>query len=161
MGVLLTGLAALAMVACVGMFLRIAWVDFHSLKIRNRDVLYLLGPALVLAATRDGAGILADLGAAGLLFALGLLAWLMRMMGAGDAKLYFPLGLAVGWAGLGAYALGLILGSLLLLAVTKAGALFPPGRFRDRLTLFRLRRTYPYGVPMSLAALVAMVSAGL
>jgi prepilin peptidase CpaA len=154
---LLPVLSAAALLVCAAMFLRIAWVDFQTLKISNRDVLLLVPPALILAATRHDAGLLADLGAGGLLFAVGLLAWLLRMMGAGDAKLYLPLGLAVGWNGLAFYAVGLLVASLLMLVTFRLGRFFPAGPLRERMADLRARRMYPYGVPMSLAAIGAMV----
>lgn len=158
---LLSLLSIAAFLGCVLQFLRIAWFDFQTLKIRNLDLMLLLVPAFTLAATRGGAGLLPDIGAGCLLLVLGILIWLLRMMGAGDAKLYFPLGLAVGWNGLAIYALGLIVASFGLMLAVRLRNVISTGAFRDRLAFFHKSKAYPYGVPMSFGAIAAMIFAGL
>lgn len=101
----------------------------------------------------------ADVAAGVILFVLGVVFWLLRMMGAGDAKLYLPLGILIGWQGLTAFALLLLPVSLLFLGLLKVGPRILPqnARIGARLAELRARRTIPYGVPMAAAAIVALV----
>lgn len=153
--------AALVLVAA-GLLVRIAVIDFRSFRISNADVIVLCAVALALIAVAPGAGVPSDLAAGALLFGLGVLFWLLRMMGAGDAKLYLPIGFLVGWNGMALFAILLLPASLLLMLVVRLGpALLPASGFVERLRHIAARRTYPYGVPMALAALVAMLTTRL
>lgn len=161
MATLLPWIAGALLIAVILQLLRIAWGDARRLKIRNVDVLVLTALALGLSASRAGHAILPDLAAGAMLFLLGLVFWLLRMMGAGDAKLYFPLGVVIGWGGLAFYALALIPASLLLwLSVRLGPAILPEGALRARLAHFASTRRYPYAVPMIAAALVALALRG-
>jgi prepilin peptidase CpaA len=98
--------------------------------------------------------------AAGLiLFVLGVVFWLLRMMGAGDAKLYLPLGILIGWQGLLPFALLLLPVSILFLGVMAAGPRLLPGASAVgvRMAEIRARRAIPYGVPMAATAIAVLI----
>lgn len=138
---------------------RIAWIDFRTLRIANRDVLVLTAVAAVLlipGVTPEG---WANLVPAFVLFALGVLFWLLRAMGAGDAKLFFPLGILIGFPGLVIFALGLLPFSLVFLLLTRLAkrGLTGQGAVSLRLAEIAAGRGIPYGVPMALAAALAIL----
>lgn len=150
-------LEAIATLAGAGLLLRVAVGDFLTLRIPNRDVLVLLALAVTASALRADPGLWPDLAVGLLLFALGFVLWLVRAMGAGDAKLYLPLGILVGWQAVAVYALALIPATLLLIVFVRAGRRWlAEGTIRARLEVFARTRAYPYAVPMVLAALVAL-----
>ncbi|MBB6224931.1 Flp pilus assembly protein protease CpaA [Rhizobium leguminosarum] len=62
-----------------------------------RAVAVMLGSADVGAALFASSGIGGDVGAGLLMFMLGVVLWAFRLFGAGDAKLFLPIGLFVGW----------------------------------------------------------------
>ena len=145
--------------ACLGYLLRIAWHDFQTFRIRNRDVLILGAMVALLLGMRGFAGLVPDLLAGGLLFALGFVLWLLRMMGAGDVKLYLPLGVLVGWSLLPVYVVFLLVASLgLLLAIWIARrAQWQNGAIRARLTQIAATGKVPYAVPMALGAIATLL----
>lgn len=141
---------------------RIAWIDFQTLRIPNRDVLWLVAVTAVLLLPGVTPAGWANLVPALILFLLGVVFWLLRAMGAGDAKLFFPLGILVGWQGIGLFALCLLPFSLLFLALAKlaaAGKLVQgssgQGGLAARLAEIGRGRGIPYGVPMAFAATAA------
>lgn len=142
---------------CLACLAVIAWRDFLTYRITNRDVLILLGLVALLLLLRGAqagvAQILPDLIAGTLLFALGFVMWMAGAMGAGDVKLYFPLGLLVGWALLPVFVMFLLLASVLMLLAVWLARRFPRdhGRLRARLTEIAQAGKVPYGVPMALA----------
>lgn len=152
---------------CLGFLAVIAWRDFLTYRISNREVLIFLALVILLLLLRWmqglGADIPADLLAGTLLFALGFVMWLAGAMGAGDVKLYFPLGVLVGWALLPVYVVFLLLASVLMLGAVWWGRRFPreQGRVRARLTEIALAGKVPYGVPMALAAILTVLPRAL
>lgn len=152
---------------CLGFLAVIAWRDFLTYRISNRDVLIFLALVILLLLLRWMQGleadIPADLLAGTLLFALGFVMWLAGAMGAGDVKLYFPLGVLVGWALLPVYVVFLLLASVLMLGAVWWGRRFPRehGRVRARLTEIALAGKVPYGVPMALAAILTVLPRAL
>jgi prepilin peptidase CpaA len=145
--------------ACMVHMAWIAWHDFRTLRIRNTHVVALsLGAALLLLPGVSDFGF-ANLLPAVLLFVLGVVFWLFRMMGAGDAKLFFPVGLIVGLAGAALFAIALLPASLLTLAAIWAGARgwLGQGYIGRRLKELRRLGGVPYAVPIFLAALVAVL----
>jgi prepilin peptidase CpaA len=143
----------------VAWLLHIAVQDFLTMRISNARVLVLLGFAVALLATKGFDGVGAHLAAAGLLFVLGVLFWALGMMGAGDAKLYLPLGLLIGWHGLGAFALFLLLGSVLFLLAVKLSRYLPQGQGRAmaQMQMIAAGKGVPYAVPMALAATASLI----
>jgi prepilin peptidase CpaA len=138
---------------------RIAWVDFMTLRIRNKDVLILLALVLVLWLVRSGGRDWIDLLAGGILFVLGVVFWALRMMGAGDAKLFLPLGVMIGWSDLMLFAVALLPATLLTLALFLGLRWIAPktGLVGGRLQQIARLRGVPYAVPLFLAAIPAMV----
>lgn len=138
---------------------RVAWIDFCTLRIPNREVLLLLAlslPLLIPGVTQPG---LANLVPGLLLFVLGVVFWLLRMMGAGDAKLFLPLGFLVGWDGVLIFAICLLPFSLVLLGLmklAKRGAL-GSGFVARRLGEIATTRGIPYGVPMAASGFAAVL----
>ncbi|MFD1196042.1 prepilin peptidase [Seohaeicola saemankumensis] len=144
---------------CFGFLLYLAWQDFLTFRIRNRDVLIFSGMVLALLALRGFEGALPDVMAGLLLFGLGFVMWLLGAMGAGDVKLYLPLGVFVGWSMLPIYVVFLLLGSVLLLMSILAARRFPSekGLLRARLTKIARTKGVPYAVPMAFGAILTML----
>ena len=154
----------------VFLFLFAAWSDFRTWKIPNAVVLalvtlYALRAVAVMLSSEDiGAALFApsgiggDLGAGLLMFMLGVALWTFRLFGAGDAKLFLPIGLFVGWHGMLPFAmLLLVLGILTLLALRLP---VPPSvahlAFFMRIEEIRASRKIPYGVIMVFATLLTL-----
>lgn len=152
---------------CLGFLAVIAWRDFLTYRIRNQDVLILTCMVAVLVILRGLQGSMADLTpdllAGVLLFVLGFVMWLLGAMGAGDVKLYFPLGVMVGWALLPIYVVFLLFASLLMLMAIWLGRRFPKeqGRLRARLTEIAQAKTVPYAVPMAIGATLTLLPQAL
>ena len=147
---LLVGLAGMAWIAID---------DFRNLKIRNRDVMLLTLVAAVIVATDPSGAWKSSLLVGTVLFVMGFLLWMAKLIGAGDAKFYFPLGLIAGWSGIGIYVIMLFLTSVIFLIVLRVEASRPPGggAVRRRLAEIAEKRRVPYGVPMALAAILAVI----
>lgn len=137
---------------------RIAWIDFMTLRIRNTDVGILMGLALLGWLARSGGQEWIDLVAGGFLFLLGFVFWAFRMMGAGDAKLFLPLGVMIGWSNLIVFAIALLPASLLTLAVFFLAKFLPEGGLvGGRVRQIARLRGVPYAVPLLFAAVPAML----
>lgn len=161
----------IAIIAASILVLWAAWQDFLTWKIRNGTVLALIAVYVVLAAANylwryrysgtlpaGHLSLASDLGAALLLFAVGFALWLVRMLGAGDAKLFFPLGLFIGFHHLLLFAIILALAAVV---VTLALKFRIPIQYHGlpyvaRLEEIRSTGKVPYAVLMAAAALVAM-----
>lgn len=148
---------------CMGFLAVIAWRDFLSFRISNRDVLILTVMVAALVLLRGAQGTMADLVpdlfAGALLFVLGFVMWLLGAMGAGDVKLYFPLGVLVGWALLPIYVVFLLLASILMLVAVWVGRRFPKENagLRARLTEIARAKKVPYAVPMAIGAILTLL----
>lgn len=143
------GVALLA----VGLLLHIAWHDFWHLKIRNTSVLVLLGLYGLWALLGGFQSLTGDLGTGLILFLIGLVMWRARMMGGGDVKLYFALGLFMGIAKVGLFAIALLAATLLFLAaLTVAARVKYGGVILCRLREIQDSGKAPYAVPLCLAA---------
>jgi len=146
--------------AAIVMFLYIAWQDFMTLRIRNVHVGILTGFYALFALASGFDQLVGDLSAGALLFGISFVFWLFRAIGAGDVKLYFPLGLFVGFDGLMPYAVFLMVFSLIILALIKIWGRFSKGRtlLGRRFAEIRAGGNVPYGVPMGLSAILVMVA---
>ncbi|MGI9352425.1 MAG: prepilin peptidase [Rhizobiaceae bacterium] len=148
----------IVILAALGTLIYVAWVDFREFKIRNNSILLLIILYLLLTATNGFANILSEISAGLLLGVMGIVFWLLRMMGAGDAKLYFPIGLLVGWNNLGPFVLLLILFSLILYLVLKLPIPWYLQHFKMMMRVREIRegKVIPYGVPIAFAAIVVL-----
>lgn len=152
------------------LFLYAGWTDFRTWKIPNavvltlvtlyalRAVAVILGSDDVGAALFASSGIGGDIGAGLLMFMLGVTLWAFRLFGAGDAKLFLPIGLFVGWHGMLPFAvLLLVLGIVTLLILRLPVPLrLAHLAFFMRIEEIRTSRKIPYGVIMVFAALLTM-----
>lgn len=155
-------------------FLYAAWSDFQRWRIPNGAVLalvaiYGLGAAARLLSTEDfGAelfsldGVGGDVGAGLLFFALGVGLWAFRLFGAGDAKLFLPIGLFVGWHAMLPFAFFLLLGGVLTMLALRLPMPLAFAHYAVimRIEEIRVTRKIPYGVIMVFAALVTMALRG-
>lgn len=153
------------LIAAIACLLFIGWRDFVTLKISNKIVLVLLGVYVAYTGLRffvEGlsvAAIIDELIAGGILFGLTFVFWLLGKIGAGDVKLYLPVGLFIGLNGLLPYAVFLAITSILTLMVIKGGGRLSKGKswFGQRLIELRGLGKVPYGVPMGLSAVCVMI----
>ncbi|MEY9627243.1 prepilin peptidase [Sinorhizobium fredii] len=170
-------------VATVLLLLYAAWSDFRFWKIPNSIVLALIvvyafsaALKLLMAEQAGGAlgelmaddlgaelfsssGIAGDIGAGLLLFTLGFGLWSFKLFGAGDAKLFLPIGLFIGWHGMLPFAVFLLIGGIGALLILKFPMPLQLAHFSVvmRLEEIRTTRKIPYGVIMVAAALPVMV----
>lgn len=156
------------------LFLYAAWSDFRRWRIPNGTiaalvVLYaIVALASMMTTTDRGAalfsptGIGGDVAAGLLLFALGTVLWSFGLFGAGDAKLFLPIGLFVGWIGMMPFTIYLLIGGVAALLALKLPVplQFAHLAFFTRLDEIRTSRKIPYGVIMVLAALASMTLSG-
>jgi prepilin peptidase CpaA len=164
-----TLLGSLSLIVALFFFLHAAWVDFQTWKIPNRTVLFLIGWFVIYAAVVLASGqaqrfelfLPGSLAAGGLLLVTGFALWKLRLFGAGDAKLMFPVGLFLGWANLLPYAIWLAAFAVFALLALKlplpAGASMTTVGMR----IDEIRRSgkVPYAVIM-VASLIATIAPG-
>lgn len=150
---------SLVVVAIAGVvFLYIGWRDFLTLKIANTSVGILLGLFVVAVALNEFATLRSGLLAGVVLFALGYVFWLLGLMGGGDAKLFLPAGLFLGWPGLPLFVIALLFYSVLsyvFAVVVPVGS--GNSALSQRLREIRATRNFPYGVTISLATVTALL----
>lgn len=146
-------LSLMAQAAVIALLLGIAWYDVRRFKILNWAVIALL---LLYLPAQGALGFphwQTDLLAGAILFAMGFVMWLLRGLGAGDAKLMFPLGLNLGQVALVPFALLLLLVSVLLYAVILAADLLKAQRgLAGWLAGLRRGGRVPYGLVLTLAS---------
>ncbi|MCB2401393.1 A24 family peptidase [Rhizobium ruizarguesonis] len=152
------------------LFLYAAWTDFRTWKIPNtivlalvalyalRAVAVMLGSEDVGAALFASSGIGGDVGAGLLMFTLGVMLWAFRLFGAGDAKLFLPIGLFVGWQGMLPFSLLLLVLGIVTLLVLRLPVPLRVAHlaFFMRIEEIRASRKIPYGVVMVFAVLLTL-----
>ncbi|MBB4114197.1 prepilin peptidase CpaA [Rhizobium sp. BK226] len=152
------------------LFLYAAWTDFRTWKIPNTLVLalvtlYVLRAAAVILSSEDvgaalfaSSGIGGDLGSGLLMFMLGVVLWALRLFGAGDAKLFLPIGLFIGWHGMLPFSFLLLVLGIVTLLVLRLPVPLPVAHlaFFMRVEEIRASRKVPYGVVMVFAALLTL-----
>lgn len=145
-----SGFSDLILVGAIVVLVGIVRADIESLKITNRSVLILGMVYAVWAVVTGFDTIWGDLAAGAILFTLALVMWLLRLMGAGDVKLYAVIGSLVGIELLFLYAMLLLAVSFVLVIAIQTLGRSP------RSTLLREMRTsgkVPYSVPICAAAI--------
>jgi prepilin peptidase CpaA len=136
----------------------IAWFDFTTQKIANRDVLLLLclgAGSLLLLLLRSGSWWDMGLSAmAGLLLFVALFPfWALRKVGAGDVKLMAVVPFLIGGSGLFLFSMLLLVFAVVTVLVVKAPFMLPEGAFRLYVQHMDRKGVVPFGVPISLAAI--------
>lgn len=142
----------------IPLFAWIAWFDFTTQKIANRDVLLLLclgAGSLLLLSLQSGSWWDMELSAmAGLLLFIALFPfWALRKIGAGDVKLMASVPLLIGSSGLTVFSLLLVVFALATALVVKNPLLLPQSAFRVYVQHLDQKGVVPFGVPISLAAI--------
>ncbi|MER8595902.1 prepilin peptidase [Mesorhizobium sp. M1182] len=142
----------------VPLLARIAWLDFTTQKISNRDVLLLLCLGLgslqvmsILSGSWWDMGLSAVAGL--LLFVALFLLWAMRKVGAGDVKLMAVVSFLIGGSGLLVFSVLLLVFALATALVVKNPLMLPEGAFRVYVQHLDRKGVVPFGVPISIAAI--------
>jgi len=136
----------------------IAWLDFTTQKISNRDVLLLfcIGfGSLQFLSIQAGSWWDMGLGAlAGLVLFVALLPfWIMRKVGAGDVKLMAVMPLLIGGTDLIVFSLLLLVFAMVTALVVKNPFMLPQGAFRVYVQHLDRKGVVPFGVPISVASI--------
>ncbi|TJW11871.1 MAG: prepilin peptidase [Mesorhizobium sp.] len=142
----------------VPLLARIAWLDFTTQKISNRDVLLLLCLGLgSLLLSSVAAGSWWDMwlsAAAGLaVFVVLFPFWTLRKIGAGDVKLMAVVPFLIGGADLVVFSVLLLIFALVTAMVVKNPLMLPGGAFRLYVQLLDRKGVVPFGVPISVASI--------
>lgn len=145
----------------VPLLVRIAWVDFTTQKITNRDVLLLLCMGLgSLQLLSLLSGSWWDMGLSalgGLLLFLALFPfWVLRKIGAGDVKLMAAMPFLIGGDGLVVFTLLLLVFAIATAVLVRNPFLLPAGAFRVYVQHMDRKGVVPFGVPISAAAIGAI-----
>jgi prepilin peptidase CpaA len=140
---------------------RIAWTDFSTQRISNRDVLLLLClglGALHFHALQAHSWLEMGLSAfAGIVLFLALFPfWLLRKIGAGDVKLMSVTPFLIGGSNLLVFAVLLLVFAIGTAALVKNPFLMPAGIFRHYVQHMDRKGVVPFGVPISAAAICAL-----
>jgi prepilin peptidase CpaA len=154
-----------SVVAKAGSIIVLAYIassDFTTQKIRNEQLLYLLAGAAILVLLRyeqggDLQSLLVPAAIAAVLFAVLFVFWLLGKVGAGDVKLLGIVPLIVGVEGSLTFMAGLLLLTFVTYFIMKFPILVPQAWFRSYLTGLGKTGRVPFGVPISVAAVVALL----
>ncbi len=140
-------------------FLFIGYTDYRTYKITNHQILMMIILFAVWKSFYFDDFFWLDLGVGLALFAVGFVAWLLKGIGAGDAKLFFVAGIYSGYQYAGYFALLLFLTGLFfaLLILVARRAEFLPVILFGRLIEIGKTRKVPYGVPLSASTIGALV----
>ncbi|MER8464071.1 prepilin peptidase [Mesorhizobium sp. M1396] len=141
---------------------RIAWLDFTTQKIANRDVLLLLclgAGGLLLLSLQSGSWWNMGLSAiAGLLLFVALFPfWALRKIGAGDVKLIAVVPFLIGGSDLVVFSVLLLVFALATAAIVKNPFMLPAGAFRLIVQHLDRKGVVPFGVPIAIAAICTIV----
>ncbi|MEO5758459.1 MAG: prepilin peptidase [Mesorhizobium sp.] len=150
--------AVLLKMLAAGLLARIAWLDFTTQQISNRDVLLLfclgLGSLLLLSLQSSSWWDMGLSTLAGLVLFLALLPfWVLRKVGAGDVKLMAVVPLLVGGSSLTVFSLLLLVFALATALLVKNPFMLPQGTFRVYVLHLDQKGVVPFGVPISAAAI--------
>ncbi|AZO32152.1 MULTISPECIES: prepilin peptidase [unclassified Mesorhizobium] len=155
---LLLAASLLLKALAVPLLARVAWVDFSTQKISNRDILLLLCMglgSLQLFSVQTGSWWDMGLSAiAGLILFIALFPfWVLRKVGAGDVKLIAVTPLLIGGSNLTVFSVLLLVFAIATAAVVKNPFLLPAGMFRHYVQHMDRKGVVPFGVPISAAAI--------
>ncbi|WP_192257792.1 prepilin peptidase [Mesorhizobium caraganae] len=137
---------------------RIAWLDFTTQKISNRDVLLLLclgAGSLLLLSLQSGSWFEMGLSAmAGLVLFVALLPfWVLRKIGAGDVKLMAVVPFLIGGRDFIVFSVLLLVFALATAAIVKRPFMLPESAFRLVVQHLDRKGVVPFGVPIAIAAI--------
>ncbi|RVD55462.1 prepilin peptidase [Mesorhizobium sp. M2D.F.Ca.ET.185.01.1.1] len=140
---------------------RVAWLDFSTQRISNRDVLLLLClglGTLQFHSLQTGSWLEMGISAIGgvILFAALFPFWLLRKVGAGDVKLMSVMPFLIGGTDLVVFSVLLLAFAIATAAVVKNPFLLPAGMFRHYVQHLDRKGVVPFGVPISAAAICAI-----
>ncbi|CDX33169.1 Peptidase A24A prepilin type IV [Mesorhizobium sp. ORS 3359] len=140
---------------------RIAWTDFSTQRISNRDVLLLLClgfGALQFQALQTHSWLEMGLSAfAGVALFLALFPfWLLRKIGAGDVKLMSVTPFLIGGSSLAVFSVLLLVFAIATAALVRNPFLLPAGIFRHYVQHMDRKGVVPFGVPISAAAICSL-----
>ncbi|MEI9406349.1 prepilin peptidase [Mesorhizobium argentiipisi] len=140
---------------------RIAWTDFSTQRITNRDVMLLLCLGLgALQFQSLQAHSWLEMGlstfAGAMLFLALFPFWLLRKIGAGDVKLMSVTPFLIGGSNLLVFSVLLLVFAVATAALVKNPFLLPAGMFRHYVQHMDRNGVVPFGVPISAAAICAM-----
>lgn len=137
---------------------RIAWLDFTTQKIANRDALLLLclgAGSLLLLSFQSGSWW--DMGlsaiAALVLFVALFPFWVLRKVGAGDVKLMAVIPFLIGGSGLAVFSVLLLVFALATVLIIKSPFILPAGAFRLYVLHLDRKGVVPFGLPISVASI--------
>nr|TJV72709.1 MAG: prepilin peptidase [Mesorhizobium sp.] len=155
---LLLGASLLFKAVAILLLARIAWVDFSTQRISNRDVLLVLCLGLgALQFESLQAHSWLDMGLsafAGIMLFLALFPfWLLRKIGAGDVKLMSVMPFLIGENNLLVFSILLLIFAVATAALVKNPFLLPAGMFRHYVQHMDRKGVVPFGVPISAAAI--------
>lgn len=144
------------------LLVRIAWNDFTTQRIANSHVLLLLSlgaASLFLAALAESSwwNLAVSAIAGAVLFLLLFPFWLLRKVGAGDVKLMAVAPLVSGGSDMLAFALVLMVFTLITAALVRNPLLLPSPAFRAYVEHLDRQRVVPFGVPIAAALFVTIV----
>jgi prepilin peptidase CpaA len=148
--------------ALVAFLCRIGFLDFSEQKIRNNDVLVVLGlGAAAMGVSWLGGIELWQVGlsviAALVLFCLLIPFWVVGKIGAGDVKFLAVSPILIGGGDLVVFSLVLLVAAVVTAFVVKNPFLLPEGMFRRYVQFFDRKQVVPFGVPISAALIVVLV----
>ncbi|PBB20491.1 prepilin peptidase [Mesorhizobium sp. WSM4313] len=154
--------ALLVRALTIPLLAKIAWVDFTTQKIANRDVLMLLCLGLgSLQLVSVQAGSWWDMGLdaiAGLVLFIAFFPfWVLRKVGAGDVKLMAVTPFLIGGSDLAVFSVLLLVFAIGTATVAKNPFLLPAGMFRYYAQRMDRKGVVPLGVPISAAAICTIV----
>jgi prepilin peptidase CpaA len=137
---------------------RVAWIDFSTQRISNRNVLLLLClglGALQFQALQAHSWLEMGISAfGGLALLLALFPfWLLRKIGAGDVKLMSITPFLIGGGNLAVFSVLLLVFAIATAALVKNPFLMPAGMFRHYVQHLDRKGVVPFGVPISAAAI--------